>query len=146
MWLLGVIGKEEFSQGLLLISRCFLVSLHGYSTFFHLASHQKADSMLRCRILWLHVFFCFCLFCILLAALCNLMDLSSLTRDGTPCCLHWKHRVLTTGPPGTSRSCGSWCIHREGGRWEFLGELQPGRLMWNILESISNQVMLKVEC
>ena len=61
-------------------------------------------------------FFCFCLFCILLAALCNLRDLSSPTRNGTPCPLHWKYRVLTTGPPGTSSSCGSCCIYREGGR------------------------------
>ena len=91
------------------------------------------------------IFFCFYLFCILLAVLWNLRDLNSPARDGSPCPLHWKYRVLTTGPPGTSSSCGSWCIHREGGRWEF-SELQPGRLMWNILEFISNQVMLKVEC
>ena len=29
-------------------------------------------------------------------------DLSSLTRDQTCCPLHWKQRILTTGPPGKS--------------------------------------------
>ena len=42
---------------------------------------------------------------------CNMWDLSSLTRDQTPCPLHWQLKVLTTGPPGkspkfsTNRNC-----------------------------------------
>ena len=32
----------------------------------------------------------------------GMCDLSSLTRDGPPHTLHWKGRVLTTGPPGKS--------------------------------------------
>ena len=32
----------------------------------------------------------------------SMQDLSSLTRDGTRAPLQWKHRVLTTGPPGNS--------------------------------------------
>ena len=32
--------------------------------------------------------------------LCNTRDFSSLTRDQTQAPLRWKHRVLTTGPPG----------------------------------------------
>ena len=33
--------------------------------------------------------------------LCGLWDLSSLTRDWF--CLHRKHSILTTGPPGKSK-------------------------------------------
>ena len=37
-----------------------------------------------------------------LAALRNMRDLGSLTRDRTCAPLQWKHRVLNTGPPGKS--------------------------------------------
>ena len=37
-----------------------------------------------------------------LATLRGMRDLSSPTRDRTCCPLHWKHGVLTTGPPGKS--------------------------------------------
>ena len=33
----------------------------------------------------------------------SLRDLSSPDQGSNPCPLQWKHRVLTTGPPGKSR-------------------------------------------
>ena len=46
--------------------------------------------------------FCFCFFFFFCAALHSMRDPSSPTRDRTCVPLHWKHRVLTTGPPGKS--------------------------------------------
>lgn len=47
------------------------------------------------------------LFLFLLATLRCMLDLSSLTRDGSRA----KHRVLTTGPPGKScKSCFKWAF------------------------------------
>ena len=43
---------------------------------------------------WLSILFIF------LVMLCGMWDLSSPTRDQT-CALQWKHKVLTTGPPGS---------------------------------------------
>ena len=40
---------------------------------------------------------------LLLAVLCSMQDLSSLTGDGTPGPWQGEPRVLTPGPPGTFR-------------------------------------------
>ena len=41
-------------------------------------------------------------FCLFLAMLCGMQDLSSLTKDRTHASCKWKHGILTTRPPGKS--------------------------------------------
>ena len=40
----------------------------------------------------------------------GMWDLSSLARDRTPCPLHWKHGVLTSGPQGKSPDSFLFCL------------------------------------
>ena len=47
------------------------------------------------------IYLIFLQFFFFLAALCDMWDLSLLTRDQI-CTLHWKHRALTTGLLGKS--------------------------------------------
>ena len=43
-----------------------------------------------------------CGFCVCVAALHYMCDLSSLNRDQTHAPLQWKHGILATGPPGNA--------------------------------------------
>ena len=61
-------------------------------------------------------------------------------RGLNPCTLHWKHRVLTTGPPGKSQETSFYktqsVIHSPA-RWQGITILQPTKNLMTFLHKSS---------
>ena len=64
--------------------------------------HKRLYTICMIMCIRFSIYLCFYFYFIFLATLHGMWDLSSPTRNDTPCSQHWKHGVITTGPPGKS--------------------------------------------